>query len=59
MTAVKDPAQLPWKELGIDVALECTGIFASKEKAAPHLTAASNHRLGKASCPGRRAIVLP
>ena len=29
----KDPTQLPWKELDIDVALECTGIFTSKEKA--------------------------
>ncbi len=30
VTAVKDPAQLPWKDLGIDVALECTGIFTSQ-----------------------------
>jgi hypothetical protein len=34
VTAIKDPAQLPWRELGIDVALECTGIFTAKEKAA-------------------------
>src|SRR3974377_478991 len=33
VTAAKDPAQLPWKDLGVDVALECTGIFTSKEKA--------------------------
>src|SRR5947209_11990284 len=39
VTAIKDPATLPWKELGIDVALECTGIFVSKDKAAAHLTA--------------------
>src|ERR1700758_3588727 len=39
VTAVKDPAQLPWKELGIDVALECTGIFARREAAAKHLEA--------------------
>jgi glyceraldehyde 3-phosphate dehydrogenase len=39
VTAIKDPAQLPWKELGIDIALECTGIFTSKEKASAHLTA--------------------
>ena len=32
VTAVKDPAQLPWKELGIDVALECTGIFTRKTR---------------------------
>src|SRR5205823_12438154 len=29
VTAIKDPAALPWKELGIDLALECTGIFTS------------------------------
>src|ERR1700761_2359048 len=39
VTAVKDPATLPWKELGIDVALECTGIFTSKDKAGAHLAA--------------------
>jgi glyceraldehyde 3-phosphate dehydrogenase len=39
VTAIKDPAALPWKELGVDVALECTGIFTTKEKAAAHLTA--------------------
>src|SRR5215467_51253 len=32
VTAIKDPATLPWKELGVDIALECTGIFASKDK---------------------------
>src|SRR5262250_1040241 len=39
VTAVKDPATLPWKDLGVDIALECTGIFTSKEKAGAHLTA--------------------
>ncbi len=39
VTAIKDPTQLPWKELGIDVALECTGIFTSKDKATAHLQA--------------------
>ena len=39
VTAIKDPAQLPWKELGVDIALEYTGIFTSKEKASAHLTA--------------------
>ncbi len=37
--AERNPAQLPWGELGIDVVLECTGLFASKEKASAHLTA--------------------
>lgn len=35
----KDPSQLPWKELGVDVALECTGLFRSREKAGGHLKA--------------------
>src|SRR5262249_5068834 len=32
VTAIKEPATLPWKDLGVDVALECTGIFTSKDK---------------------------
>lgn len=39
VTALKDPAALPWKELGVDVVLECTGLFTSREKAALHLAA--------------------
>lgn len=37
--AEKDPANLPWKELGVDIVIESTGIFTSREKAAKHLTA--------------------
>ena len=37
--AEKDPANLPWKELGVDVVLECTGIFTSEEKAMAHINA--------------------
>jgi glyceraldehyde 3-phosphate dehydrogenase len=39
VTAVRNPAELPHKELGVEIALECTGIFTSKEKASAHLTA--------------------
>jgi glyceraldehyde 3-phosphate dehydrogenase len=35
VTAVRDPATLPWKDLGIDIALECTGIFSAKARRAP------------------------
>ncbi len=37
--AERDPTQLPWRELGVDVVLECTGLFASKAKASAHLEA--------------------
>ena len=37
--AERDPTQLPWRQLGVDLALECTGLFASKEKASAHLDA--------------------
>src|SRR6266567_7727978 len=45
VTAIKNPAELPHKELGVDIALECTGIFTSKEKAAAHLTAGAKRVL--------------
>ena len=38
-TSIKDPEQLKWKELGVDVAAECTGLFRDRENAAKHLTA--------------------
>lgn len=37
--AIRDPAMLPWQDLQIDVVLECTGLFTSRDKAAAHLTA--------------------
>ncbi len=37
VVAQRDPAQLPWKDLGVDVVMECTGFFTSKEKASAHL----------------------
>ncbi|WP_055070427.1 type I glyceraldehyde-3-phosphate dehydrogenase [Clostridium massiliamazoniense] len=39
VTTQRNPAELPWKELGVDVVLECTGFFASKEKASAHIEA--------------------
>ena len=52
VTALKDPTQLPWKDLGIDVALECTGIFASKDKASAHLQAGAKRVLISAPAEG-------
>jgi len=39
VTAERDPANLPWKDLGVDVALECTGLFTDRDSAAKHLDA--------------------
>src|SRR5262249_39647149 len=36
VTCIRNPVELPHKELGVDIALECTGIFTSKEKASMH-----------------------
>src|SRR6185295_12046437 len=37
--AERDPANLPWKSLGVDLVLECSGLFTARDKAAKHLTA--------------------
>ncbi len=39
VTAERDPGKLPWKDLGVDVTLECTGLFTDRQSAAQHLTA--------------------
>ena len=45
VTAIKNPAELPWRALGVDIALECTGIFTSKDKAKAHLDAGAKRVL--------------
>ena len=58
VTAERDPAKLPWKELGIDLALECTGFFASKEKASAHLDAGAKRVLVSAPASGADMTIV-
>jgi glyceraldehyde 3-phosphate dehydrogenase len=50
VTAIRNPAELPHKDLGVDIALECTGLFTSKEKAKAHLEAGARRVLVSAPC---------
>jgi glyceraldehyde 3-phosphate dehydrogenase len=52
VTAERDPAKLPWQELGIDIALECTGIFTKREQAAKHIEAGAKRVLISAPADG-------
>jgi len=51
--AEKDPASLPWKRLGVDIALECTGLFTDREKAGLHLGAGAKKVLISAPAKGQ------
>src|ERR1700731_2887014 len=58
VTAHRDPATLPWKDLGIDIALEGTGIFTAKEKASAHLTAGAKRVLVSAPAENADATIV-
>jgi glyceraldehyde 3-phosphate dehydrogenase len=58
VTAERDPAKLPWKELGVDVALECTGIFTKREQAAKHLEAGAKRVIVSAPADGADFTVV-
>jgi glyceraldehyde-3-phosphate dehydrogenase/erythrose-4-phosphate dehydrogenase len=56
--AEKDPAKLPWKDLGIDIVLECTGIFTDKAQAQVHLDAGAKRVLVSAPSKGADLTVV-
>jgi glyceraldehyde 3-phosphate dehydrogenase len=58
VSAERDPAKLPWKALGVDIALECTGIFTAREKAALHLTAGAKRVLVSAPAENADATIV-
>src|SRR4249920_1384314 len=58
VTAERDPTKLPWKDLGVDIAMECTGIFTAKEKASAHLTAGAKRVLVSAPADGADLTVV-
>jgi len=58
VTAIRDPATLPHKELGVDIALECTGIFTARDKAAAHLKAGARRVIVSAPSDGADLTVV-
>ena len=58
VTALKNPAELPHKELGVDIALECTGIFTTKDKAKLHLDAGAKRVIVSAPADGADITVV-
>src|SRR5665213_1480844 len=57
-TCIRNPAELPHKELGVDIALECTGLFTAKEKAMMHVEAGARRVLVSAPCENAHRTIV-
>jgi glyceraldehyde 3-phosphate dehydrogenase len=58
VTAIRNPAELPHKDLNVDIALECTGLFTTKEKASAHLQAGAKRVIVSAPCDGADKTIV-
>lgn len=58
VVAERDPSRLPWKELGVDIVIESTGLFASMEKASAHLGAGARKVIISCPAKGTKSIVM-
>jgi glyceraldehyde 3-phosphate dehydrogenase len=58
VTAIREPARLPHRDMGVDVALECTGLFTSRDDAAAHLEAGARKVLVSAPCDGADKTIV-
>jgi glyceraldehyde 3-phosphate dehydrogenase len=58
ITSVRNPAELPWRDLGVDIALECTGLFTEKEKAEGHRKAGAKKVIISAPAKGEDITIV-
>ena len=58
VSAIRNPADLPWKDLDVDVVFECTGLFTDRDKAAAHLSAGARKVIISAPAKGADATIV-
>ena len=58
VVSAKDPSNLPWKALGVDIVIECTGLFTEAEKAKGHLVAGAKKVISSAPAQGAELTIV-